>query len=86
MAKVSFEMPWNYSEEEYNSFLEENELTHLRRHKSCYFKVGDALKNKKGVIARIMSETNNYENYSHDYLIANNKLSKSEMYDHFGCI
>jgi hypothetical protein len=87
MAKVSFEMPWNYSEEEYSSFLKEKELKHLKNnHNSCYFKAGDALKNKQGVIVRIMSKMNNYENCSHDYFVSNNKLSKSEMYDHFGFI
>ncbi len=84
MAKYTFEMSWNYSEEEYESFLEGRGLTHLKSHNEKYFKVGDALKSDKGVIARIMEKYNNYENYSHDYTIASNKLSVDEMYKNFG--
>lgn len=83
MAKISFEMSWNYSEEEYNQFLKDNKLVHLKSHGDKYFKVGDALRSEKGCIARIMDKFNNYENLSHDYTIANNKLSTDEMYSQF---
>lgn len=84
MAKYRFEMSWNYSEEEYEQFLQDYKLTHLKSHKEKYFKVGDALRSEKGVIARIVGEFNNYENLSHDYTIANNKLDGEQMDVHFG--
>lgn len=84
MAKYTFEMSWNYSEEEYNEFLKEHSITHLKSHSDNCFKVGDALRSNKGVIARIMEKFNNYENSSHDYTIASNKLSIEEIYKHFG--
>lgn len=77
-------MSWNYSEEEYEQFLNEHSITHLKSHKEKYFKVGDALRSNKGVIARIMEKYNNYENSTHDYTIASNKLSVEEIYKHFG--
>ena len=83
MAKLTFDMSWNYSEAEYDQFLKENKLVHLKSHGDKYFKVGDALRSEKGCIARIMDKFNNYENYSHDYTIANNKLSVDEMYTQF---
>jgi hypothetical protein len=83
MAKLTFEMSWNYSEAEYDQFLKENKLVHLKSHGDKYFKVGDALRSEKGCIARIMDKFNNYENLSHDYTIANNKLSVDEMYTQF---
>lgn len=83
MAKYSFEMSWNYDKEEYQNFLKEGNLTHLKTHDDCYFKVGDALRTKEGVVARIVDKFNNYENYSHDYTIANNKLSTQEIYKAF---
>lgn len=83
MAKLSFEMSWNYTEEQYNEFLKENDLVHLKTHGEKYFKVGDALRSSKGVIARIMERFSNYENLSIDYTIANNNLSKEEMYSQF---
>lgn len=83
MAKLTFDMSWNYSEAEYDQFLKENKLVHLKSHGDKYFKVGDALRSEKGCIARIMDKFNNYENLSHDYTIANNKLSVDEMYSQF---
>lgn len=83
MAKLTFDMSWNYSEAEYDQFLKENKLVHLKSHGDKYFKVGDALRSEKGCIARIMDKFNNYENLSHDYTIANNKLSVDEMYTQF---
>ena len=83
MARLMIELPWNYSEKEYDDFLKENELVHLKSHGDKYFKVGDALRSKKGCIARIVDKFNNYENLSHDYTIANNKLSVEEMRNHF---
>ena len=79
MAKLTFEMSWNYSEAQYDQFLKENKLVHLKSHGDKYFKVGDALRSEKGTIARIMDKFNNYENLSHDYTIANNKLTEEEM-------
>ena len=84
MAKYTFEMSWNYSEAEYEQFLKDHKLTHLKSHKEKYFKVGDALRSEKGAIARIMDKFNNYENLSHDYTIANNKLDNEQMYLQFG--
>lgn len=83
MAKLTFDMSWNYSEAQYDQFLKENKLVHLKSHGDKYFKVGDALRSEKGCIARIMDKFNNYENLSHDYTIANNKLSVDEMYTQF---
>ena len=83
MAKLTFEMSWNYSEAEYDQFLKENKLTHLKSHGDKYFKTGDALRSEKGTIARIMEKFNNYENLSMDYTIANNKLSQEEMITQF---
>lgn len=83
MAKLTFEMSWNYSEAEYEQFLKKNKLVHLKSHGDKYFKSGDALRSEKGCIARIVDKFNNYENYSHDYTIANNKLSEDEMYTQF---
>ena len=83
MATLTFEMSWNYSEAEYDQFLKENKLTHLKSHGDKYFKAGDALRSEKGCISRIMDKFNNYENLSHDYTIANNKLSVEEMYSQF---
>lgn len=84
MAKYTFEMSWNYSEEEYEQFLKDHKLTHLKSHKEKYFKVGDALRSEKGAIARIMDKFKNYENCSMDYTIANNKLDNEQMYLQFG--
>jgi len=84
MAKYVFEMSWNYSEEEYEQFLKDHKLTHLKSHKEKYFKVGDALRSNKGVIARIMEKFNNYENLSHDYTIANSKVCNDVMTLEFG--
>jgi len=84
MAKYTFEMSWNYSEEEYEQFLKDYKLTHLKSHKEKYFKVGDALRSNKGVIARIMEKFNNYENCSHDYTIANSKVCNDIMTLEFG--
>ena len=77
-------MSWNYSEAEYEQFLKDHDLTHLKSHKEKYFKVGDALRSNKGVISRIMEKFNNYENLSHDYTIANNKLDSEQMNAQFG--
>lgn len=77
-------MSWNYSEEEYEEFLALRKITHLKSHGERYFKVGDALRSEKGVIARIVGKFNNYENLSHDYTIANNKLDSEQMDVHFG--
>ena len=79
MAKTVFEMNWNYSGAQYDAFLKENSLVHLKSHGDKYFKVGDALRSSKGVVARIMDKFDNYENCSHDYTIANNKLTEEEM-------
>jgi len=79
MAKLTFEMSWNYSDAQYDQFLKDNQLVHLKTHGDKYFKVGDALRSAKGTIARIMDKFNNYENLSHDYTIANNKLTEEEM-------
>ena len=84
MAKYTFEMSWNYSEKEYEQFLKDHKLTHLKSHKEKYFKVGDALRSNKGVIARIMDKFNNYENCSHDYTIANSKVCNDTMVLEFG--
>lgn len=84
MAKYTFEMSWNYSEEEYEQFLKDHKLTHLKSHKEKYFMVGDALRSEKGVIARIMDKFTNYENCSIDYTIANNRLDNEQMYLRFG--
>ena len=84
MAKYTFEMSWNYSEEEYEQFLKDYKLTHLKSHKEKYFKVGDALRSNKGIIARIMDKFNNYENCSHDYTIANSKVCNDTMVLEFG--
>ena len=84
MAKYTFEMSWNYSEQEYEQFLKDYKLTHLKSHKEKYFKVGDALRSNKGVIARIMDKFNNYENLSHDYTIANSKVCNDVMILEFG--
>lgn len=84
MSKYTFEMSWNYSEEEYEQFLKNHRITHLKSHKEKYFKIGDALKSEKGSIARIMDKFNNYENLSMDYTIANNKLDREQMYLQFG--
>ena len=83
MARLTFEMSWNYSEAEYDQFLKENKLVHLKSHGDKYFKVGDALRSEKGCIARVVAKFNNYENLSHDYTIANNKLSQEEMITQF---
>lgn len=84
MAKYTFEMSWNYSKEEYEQFLKDHKLIHLKSHKEKYFKVGDALRSEKGAIARIMDKFKNYENCSMDYTIANNKLDNEQMYLQFG--
>lgn len=84
MAKYIFEMSWNYDEREYRQFLKDYKLTHLKTHNEEYFKVGDALRSENGIIARIVHKFNNYENCSHDYTIANVKVSVDEMYDNFG--
>lgn len=83
MAKYCFEMSWNYDEQEYRNFLKEGNFTHIKTHNEPYFKVGDALRTRTGITARIVDKFNNYENYSHDYTIANNKLSVQEMYKAF---
>ena len=83
MAKLTFEMSWNYDLEEYQKFLSENKLTHLKSHGEKYFKPGDALKSEKGVIARVMQKFVNCENLSVDITIASNKLSYEEMMGHF---
>ena len=84
MAKYSFEMSWNYDEQEYQDFLKEGNFTHLKTHNEAYFKVGDALRTRTGITARIVSKFNNYENCSHDYTLANNSLSVEELYQAFG--
>lgn len=84
MAKYCFEMSWNYDEQEYHEFLESRNLTHLKTHNEPYFKVGDALRTRTGITARIMDKFNNYENYSHDYTLANKSLSVEQLYQAFG--
>lgn len=82
--KYTFELPWNYSEHDYHQFLNDHNLVHLKSHGEKYFKVGDALRSPKGVVARIMERHPNHENLSIDYTIANNKLDMMQMVEHFG--
>lgn len=82
--KYTFELPWNYSEENYEQFLTEHNVIHLKSHDEKCFKVGDALRSSKGVVARIMERFANYENCSIDYTIANNKLDTMQIYEQFG--
>jgi len=84
MAKFTFEMSWNYTEGEYEQFLKDHKVTHIKKHDEKYFKVGDALKSSAGIIARIMDKFNNYENCSHDYTIANKSVRAEEMRNAFG--
>jgi hypothetical protein len=86
MAKLTFGMSWNYDAKEYHSFLNNNKLVHLKNHNEEYFKVGDGLKTKEGVTARIVEKYNNHENLSHDFTIANNKLTKEELDSHFSTL
>jgi len=83
MAKLTFELSWNYDEAEYLKLLQDNNLAHLKSHGSRFIKTGDAFKSSKGVIARVVDTFPNYENLSYDITIANNKLSIEEMYAQF---
>jgi hypothetical protein len=84
MGKYTIEMSWNHDETEYRQFLQERGITHIKEHNSPYFKVGDALRSRKGLTVRVMSRFANYENYSEDYTIANNSSSVEELYKNFG--
>lgn len=79
-------MTWNYDRDDYEQFLIDHNVTHLKSHGEKSLKVGDALRSAKGVIARIVDRFVNYENLSVDYTIANNQLSWEEMHEHFGYI
>lgn len=83
MGKIRIEFGWNNQEEDLQKLLAENKLTHLKSHKDNYLKVGDALKSDKGVIVRVVEKFNNYENLSHDFVLANKNVSSEELEKQF---
>lgn len=83
MSKYVVELGWNYDDDEYRQFLLDHDVVHLKSHGDRWFKVGDALRSRKGVIARVVDRFANRENLSIDITIANNKLSYEEMDKHF---
>ena len=85
MGKIQIEFGWNNQEEDLQKLLAENKLTHLKSHKENYLKVGDALKSDKGVIVRVVEKFNNYENLSHDFVLANKNVSSEELEKQFLC-
>jgi hypothetical protein len=84
MAKFEFELSYNYDRKEFDKFLEDRKLKHLKNHKDWWLKVGDALRSEKGVIARVVNSFSNKENLSIDFTIANNVLDRNGMQEHFG--
>lgn len=84
MGTYTIAMSWNYSEDEYMQYLHDTGTTHLKQHDENYLKVGDALRSKNGVVARIMERRANHENCSIDYVIANKKLNNIELFVAFG--
>lgn len=83
MGKISVEFSWNKQSEGLKQLLIENKLTHLKKHDDDYLKVGDALRSEKGVIARVVEKFNNYENYTHDFVLANKNVSSEELEKQF---
>ena len=80
MAKISFELSFNYDEEELQQFLVDNNLKWIsNNHNFGYLRVGDAIKCSTGQVARIVSRFANRENLSDDFIIANKNMSEEEM-------
>jgi hypothetical protein len=83
MGKINIEFSWNNQDKELELLLGHNKLTHLKKHDGNCLKVGDALRSEKGVIVRVVEKFNNYENLSHDFILANKNVSSEELEKQF---
>lgn len=78
MATSWIELPYQYDEKDLKQWFTIHNLTHLKKHGDWNVKVGDAIRNKSGLIARVMDKKRNEVGEPH-ILIANKNLSSGQM-------
>lgn len=82
MAATFLTLPYNYDEKELNQWLGDRELSHQKEHKERWIKAGDALLDKAGHIARVMSISRDRQDRP-TILIVSKDLTKEELLQFF---